>query len=183
MASLCARCGKTPRPGGRNQWRNDAGCWCLIECGKPCGCCTRYPMKTPSSSPESPQIQHAITNTGHVQAFALTAENFEPEIVRLIRRMDHEPMGVQAWRALGCCWMEAIFCRHIPCRLKCQRESQTSTQFNAFQQVCAICLKSENRLIRFSNRNPTWARGRDSNLPPRSFVNNALIYNVRPGPS
>ena len=50
-------------------------------------------MKTLPSSLESPQIQHAVTKTGHVEAFALTVENFGAEMVRLTKGMDHEPAG------------------------------------------------------------------------------------------
>jgi hypothetical protein len=48
-------------------------------------------MKRPPAPGEAALI-HRTLETGHVQAFAICAENFDPGIVDMMPRMEHQPL-------------------------------------------------------------------------------------------
>jgi hypothetical protein len=48
-------------------------------------------MKTPPA-PGGPVIVHRTTDTGHVASFALTAANFDPDVIRLMPDMVRRPL-------------------------------------------------------------------------------------------
>jgi hypothetical protein len=49
-------------------------------------------MTTPAT-PETPRLVHATENTGEVQTFALTADNYRADLVRQATRMDRYPLS------------------------------------------------------------------------------------------
>jgi hypothetical protein len=50
-------------------------------------------MKTAPATPTSPRLVYATQDTGDVQVFGITAENYQPAAVRRAARMDKQPFG------------------------------------------------------------------------------------------
>jgi len=50
-------------------------------------------MKTAPATPTSPRLVYATQDTGDVQVFGLTAENYRPDAVRRAALIDKQPFG------------------------------------------------------------------------------------------